>query len=262
LLKVVREGKESAQSITGEPLDIFLAVSVPTTGLLDASRAQQVQSMVVRLTAPPGFEFQPRSGQTLVKRDATKWTIRIDACPSPDTTGDKPLSRFTSCTPEYPCDVKWIRQLAADVSGERGEGVLDRVLAISRWIHQEFRYELAGGDLLVERVLKEKKGDCLEYSKAMITLLRAREIPARLVSGLVPAGSDPQVFGFHAWVQAWIPGTGWVYFDPTWGTHPVDASHIALEQDNSLQSTSFIGALSLEILEASYGTSGAVPTCP
>ncbi len=262
LFKVIREDKDTAQSMMGEAPDMFLAVSVPTTGALDANRAQQVQSMVVRLTAPPGFEFQPRRGQTLEARDGTRWTIRIDACPSPDVNGDTSLPRFTSCTPEYPCDVEWIRQLATGVSGGTGEGVLDRVLAVSRWIHQEFRYELAGGDLLVERVLKERKGDCLEYSKAMVTLLRALEVPARLVSGLVPAGSDPQVFGFHAWVQAWIPGRGWVYFDPTWGTHPVDASHIALEQDNSLQSTSSIGALSLEILEVNYGTAGTVPTCP
>jgi transglutaminase-like putative cysteine protease len=59
----------------------------------------------------------------------------------------------------------------------------------------------------------------------MITALRLRGIAARFVSGYIHLAEDgyqedrhPIAGGnTHAWVQAYVPGPGWVDFDPSAG---------------------------------------------
>jgi len=56
----------------------------------------------------------------------------------------------------------------------------------------------------------------------MIAALRSRGIAARFVSGylhLPDDDGDEDVTGgnTHAWVQAYVPGPGWVDFDPSGG---------------------------------------------
>ena len=52
--------------------------------------------------------------------------------------------------------------------------------------------------------------------------MRAQDIPARLVTGYSVTTFNPvtgyyeaRVLDGHAWVEAWIAGTGWVTFEPT-----------------------------------------------
>lgn len=68
-----------------------------------------------------------------------------------------------------------------------------------------------------KRALKEGKGDCTEYSELMVTLCRAKRIPARIAEGLIPH-IDGSV-GYHNWAEVFFPKYGWVSFDPTWADH-------------------------------------------
>lgn len=62
---------------------------------------------------------------------------------------------------------------------------------------------------------------CLEYADLMIAMLRSQGIPARMVVGYAYAGSiktSPDVVdSLHSWVEAYVPGIGWMTVDPTWG---------------------------------------------
>lgn len=62
---------------------------------------------------------------------------------------------------------------------------------------------------------------CLEYADLMIAMLRSQGIPARMVIGYAYAGSIKSsaavADSLHSWVEAYIPGTGWMTVDPTWG---------------------------------------------
>lgn len=62
---------------------------------------------------------------------------------------------------------------------------------------------------------------CLEYSDVMIALLRSQGIPARMPVGYAYAGSLKQSKAvsdsLHSWVEAYVPGVGWINVDPTWG---------------------------------------------
>jgi len=71
-------------------------------------------------------------------------------------------------------------------------------------------------------------GSCRDVAVLMITALRSRGIAARFVSGYVhlvddDAGEEDEeddIVGgnTHAWVQVYVPGPGWIDFDPAAGT--------------------------------------------
>jgi len=69
--------------------------------------------------------------------------------------------------------------------------------------------------------LTRRKGTCRDYAMLMIEAARALGFAARFVSGYVysPTERDDHVGGgnTHAWVRVYLPGSGWVEFDPTNG---------------------------------------------
>jgi transglutaminase-like putative cysteine protease len=70
--------------------------------------------------------------------------------------------------------------------------------------------------------LRTKSGTCRDYAWLMIEALRRLGFAARFVSGyLYDAALDGGAAGAigsgatHAWVQVFLPGAGWVHYDPT-----------------------------------------------
>jgi protein-glutamine gamma-glutamyltransferase len=85
-----------------------------------------------------------------------------------------------------------------------------------------------------------KEGHCEYFASAMVILLRAAGVPARLVNGFV--GAEWHEWGnylivrqshAHSWVEAYLPGVGWAVFDPT----PPDPTQIAVPKLNPLART-------------------------
>lgn len=59
--------------------------------------------------------------------------------------------------------------------------------------------------------LEEGKGDCTEYMYLLAALLRANEIPARLMAGYVyPRSQVAQAADYHNWVEVFLQGEWWV----------------------------------------------------
>jgi Mlc titration factor MtfA (ptsG expression regulator)/transglutaminase-like putative cysteine protease len=66
------------------------------------------------------------------------------------------------------------------------------------------------------------KGFCGHYASAFVFLMRAANVPARVVTGYLGGEWNP-VGGFfivrqseaHAWAEVWLDGRGWVRLDPT-----------------------------------------------
>ncbi len=69
--------------------------------------------------------------------------------------------------------------------------------------------------------LTRRKGTCRDYAMLMIEAVRALGFAARFVSGYVynPTKRDQRTGGgnTHAWIRVYLPGSGWVEFDPTNG---------------------------------------------
>jgi transglutaminase-like putative cysteine protease len=77
------------------------------------------------------------------------------------------------------------------------------------------------GTLTPLQTLTLASGSCRDLAVLMIAALRSLGLAARFVSGYLhlPDQDDPLVGGnTHAWVQVYVPGPGWVDFDPSSGT--------------------------------------------
>lgn len=72
-----------------------------------------------------------------------------------------------------------------------------------------------------------KEGFCEHIASAFVVLMRAMDIPARLVTGY-QGGQRNSVDGYwivrqsdaHAWTEVWLAGQGWVRVDPTAAVAP------------------------------------------
>lgn len=103
---------------------------------------------------------------------------------------------------------------------------------VLEWFRTEpFRYSLATAPLgrhnADEFLFDLRDGYCEYYASAFAILLRAADIPSRVVLGYM--GGDWQEAGqyllvrqsdAHAWTEAWIDGSGWVRIDPTAAVSP------------------------------------------
>lgn len=90
---------------------------------------------------------------------------------------------------------------------------LEKVDSIYSWLVDNVVYDydraatVKGGALPdMNRVINNKKGICLDYAGTATAMLRSQNIPAKMVVGY--AGSQ-----FHAWIEVYITGTGWVHGD-------------------------------------------------
>ncbi|MFC4097376.1 transglutaminase family protein [Euzebyella saccharophila] len=85
----------------------------------------------------------------------------------------------------------------------------------------------------VEEVMREKKGVCQDFAQIAISCIRSMGLPARYVSGYIetipPEGQEKLVGAdaSHAWFSIFIPGFGWVDFDPTNNMIPMN-QHIVV----------------------------------
>ncbi|MCL7944516.1 transglutaminaseTgpA domain-containing protein [Marinobacter sp. ATCH36] len=118
------------------------------------------------------------------------------------------------------------REFAEDLAAEYDNpGAIVQHL-LDRFRQQEYFYTLRppampedGIDALL---FDEKRGFCAHYAGAATFVLRAAGIPARVVVGYQggDSGADDEYlivrqYDAHAWVEAWLPGQGWVRMDPT-----------------------------------------------
>jgi transglutaminase-like putative cysteine protease len=106
----------------------------------------------------------------------------------------------------------------------RGRGVTDTLDLLSRMTHhikREFTYlaRYEKGTQTPLETLARRRGSCRDFAVLMIEAARALGFAARFVSGYLydPSHHQPLVGGgnTHAWLQIFLPGSGWVEFDPT-----------------------------------------------
>ena len=105
-------------------------------------------------------------------------------------------------------------------SGRIGTMALLRkiTLGIREQLTYSRRYER--GVQTPAETLAKASGTCRDYAFLMIEGVRSLGLAARFVSGyiFVPNTGDGTVNGggsTHAWLQVYLPGAGWVDFDPT-----------------------------------------------
>lgn len=87
------------------------------------------------------------------------------------------------------------------------------------YIFSNFKYikGITNIETTVQEILELRSGVCQDFAHVMLEILRSAGIPSRYVSGYIcPNKNGMRGEGAtHAWIEAWIPGTGWTGIDPT-----------------------------------------------
>jgi transglutaminase-like putative cysteine protease len=111
--------------------------------------------------------------------------------------------------------------LARQLLLERHGNPLERLLELNLALYQSFDYvpNSTQVDSPIDDALRTRQGVCQDLAHIMIALVRQLRIPCRYVSGYLyhgENGRDRSPEGAtHAWLEAFLPGPGWVAFDPT-----------------------------------------------
>ena len=96
--------------------------------------------------------------------------------------------------------------------------------AMTHGIRAQFKYTRREekGVQTPEQTLKSGRGSCRDFAVLMMEAARSVGIAARFVSGYIytprhnsGAGTIKGGGSTHAWMQAYLPGAGWIDFDPT-----------------------------------------------
>jgi transglutaminase-like putative cysteine protease len=103
-------------------------------------------------------------------------------------------------------------------------GTLELLVEMTRSIRDSMAYvaRLDEGVQTPYETLSRRAGTCRDFATLMIEAVRRLGYGARFVSGylyspwLDPAAAQPYTAGAtHAWLQVYLPGAGWMPFDPT-----------------------------------------------
>lgn len=114
----------------------------------------------------------------------------------------------------------WGRQFEKDQMGKTTD-LLDSIMDS---FHREFHYQerSAQGTQTPDQTLSSRSGTCRDYAWLMIETLRRLGFPCRFISGyLYDSTLDGGEIGMvgssstHAWVSVYLPGAGWLSYDPT-----------------------------------------------
>jgi transglutaminase-like putative cysteine protease len=117
---------------------------------------------------------------------------------------------------------RWARRFLAPGGSTLTSHLL---MTLTYAIREGFAYERreASGVQTPRHTLERRRGSCRDFAVLMMEAARALGIAARFVSGYVyvpSTGEEPVRLGggaTHAWCQIYLPGAGWLEFDPTNG---------------------------------------------
>jgi transglutaminase-like putative cysteine protease len=111
-----------------------------------------------------------------------------------------------------------INKLAKEIH-EPDSSIAAIVERCCEYIFKHFKYikGITSVETTVAEILEHCSGVCQDFAHVMLEILRSLHIPCRYVSGYIcPNKNGMRGEGAtHAWVEAWIPGSGWAGIDPT-----------------------------------------------
>jgi transglutaminase-like putative cysteine protease len=176
-------------------------------------RAEELRfESVIRLdhSATNALDFQ-------IEEYATRYPFTYGADEMPDLLR---LIERQYLDPEHEID-RWAGQfLRHDGRSDTSELLAAMTHAIRREMVYESREESGIQDPV--KTLRIGSGSCRDFAVLMVEAVRSLGLAARFVSGYlyVPEGRLRNRVGggaTHAWLEVYLPGAGWVEFDPTNG---------------------------------------------
>jgi uncharacterized membrane protein len=211
-------GPALRQHIQLEPLDTPVLFAAPfaesVSGRFPAVQADVTGALYLPFPSSTRIEYSAVSRSNMV--------APADLQPQSATYPESFLRHFL----QMPVQSDRIAALARDVADSK-RTTYEKAVAIQDHLSRHYRYSLdaplaAQAHPLEEFLFDRKTGYCEHYATAMVMMLRAIGIPARLVTGFL--ATEWNEYGnyyvvrqqdAHAWVEVHLPHSGWVMMDPT-----------------------------------------------
>jgi hypothetical protein len=218
---------------------LSVRVSVGTDGVAVALFAtgyvpnyDDVESIAPATAVEAGTSYRVSGWQSVASADQLR-TV-------PSTFPDWVTSRYVQLPDTISQET---RALAMSVA-QGTTTTFDTALAIQTYLRATYPYEEAisgpppGADAVHYFLFDEQQGYCEYFASAMIVMLRALDVPARMVSGLMEVPYDAEEQGYlyrqeqaHTWVEVFFDGYGWIPFEPTPSRGEFDYENDPVEQE-------------------------------
>lgn len=156
---------------------------------------------------PPGTKFTVTITYEVVSNEIT---YNLGTC------AGKSISGYTQAELHIESNNPQITALADELAGGTA---CTSARAFYDYVGDTLTYHYNQHDWGAQAALGAMGADCTEYTDLMMALSRADGIPARYFEGLLfRQGSTTKLAETeHAWLDVYLPGTGWTAMDPTMG---------------------------------------------
>jgi uncharacterized protein (DUF2126 family) len=143
-----------------------------------------------------------------------------------EATEARELASFLSGGPTTPLFARYLDGIPRTPSA-----TIDFLVALNARLAADVRYviRMEPGVQPLEETLQKRSGSCRDSAELLVQLLRHLGLAARFVSGYLIqlaadakpieglAGPSHDFTDLHAWCEVYLPGAGWIGFDPTSG---------------------------------------------
>jgi transglutaminase-like putative cysteine protease len=238
-----REWRQRRYSGWSGSAPTLLGPALPYEMTIEPSRLAMLPTLELTPDRPgsapvlDGFGVRARrDGQWALDRPlAERVRVQAQAWPQYRIAADAPpllLRDDVELPPSYnPRTLTWTAELRRrpDLRDADARALVDAVLAHIRSGNYTYTLEPGpyGRDAIDEFWLDRQLGFCEHYAAAFVVIMRALDVPARIVTGYQGADRAP-VDGWyavrnsnaHAWAEVWLGGQGWVRVDPTAAVAP------------------------------------------
>ena len=164
---------------------------------------------------------------------------------------DFTLEQFLHPSPRVPLipeSLALADELAGDI--DPGTFLMDWLAIVGERFDASFVFDREATQVStpLAEVITERRGVCQDFAHLLISCLRQLRIPTAYVSGYLltkpPAGQRRLVGAdaSHAWISLYIPGTGWIDYDPTNACF-VGAGHIVIARGRDFSDVSPVKGL-------------------
>jgi len=206
---------DATLTITPEPSDVRWLHDVFGNSVAIATFAKRAKDLVIDSTVR--LDHSPAELQRVdIERYARQYPFTYSSEEMPDLLRSIERQHHD---PQRQID-SWARRFVGTGGKTDTLAMLSEMTAA---IKREFTYvqRPEKGTQSPIETLTTRKGTCRDYAMLMIEAVRALGFAARFVSGYVynPTRREHRTGGgnTHAWVRVYLPGSGWVEFDPTNG---------------------------------------------